>query len=70
MNLEAAKTALLRRAFVLDIGGRRPPGDPFACWFRRVNFAAKGEQWPTTTGKASMYFTKSILRKCHSDRHV
>ena len=48
MNLDAAKEALRRRAIVLDIGGFRPPDDPLASWFGRVNVAAPGEGWPTT----------------------
>lgn len=52
MNFEAAKIALRRRAIALEIGGFRPPDDPFASWFGRVSFAAHGEQWPTTNGEA------------------
>jgi hypothetical protein len=51
MNLEDAKTALRRRAIVFEIGGFRPPDDPVASWFGSVNFAANGEQWPSTNGE-------------------
>ena len=51
MNLESAKEALRRRAIVLEIGGFRPPDDPLTSWFGRVNFAANGEDWPTTDGR-------------------
>jgi len=50
MDLEAAKAALRRRAIVLEIGGFRPPDDARTSWFGRVNFAAEGEDWPTTNG--------------------
>ena len=52
MKLDAARTALRRRAIVLEIGGFRPPDNPFASWFGRVNFAANGERWPIINGEA------------------
>jgi len=48
MNFEAARTALRRRAIVLELGGFRPPDDPRSSWFGRVNFAGEGEGWPIT----------------------
>jgi hypothetical protein len=51
MNRSDAKLALGRRAIVLDIGGFRPPEDPRASWFGRVNLGAAGEAWPMSNGK-------------------
>lgn len=50
MDLDTAKEALRRRAIRFEIGGFRPPEDPHASWFGCVNFAGKGEEWPTTSG--------------------
>jgi hypothetical protein len=50
MNHQAARIALRRRALALEIGDFRRPDDPHSSWFGRVNFAAEGEEWPTTDG--------------------
>jgi hypothetical protein len=47
MRLEA----LQRPALVAELGGFRPPGDPFASWMGRVRVALPGEGWPTEDGE-------------------
>ncbi len=51
MDIEETKRRLVRRAIQLEIGGFRPPDDPDASWFGRVNLAAPGEAWPLTDGE-------------------
>lgn len=45
------KTQLARSGVILEIGGFRPPDDPLASWFGRVNVCAPGEAWPETAGR-------------------
>ncbi|CAG9296879.1 DUF1963 domain-containing protein [Celerinatantimonas diazotrophica] len=40
-----------RKAIVLDIGGFRPPEDPFFSWFGKVSFCRSGEEWPMQDGE-------------------
>lgn len=46
MDEREVRERLRRRAIVFDVGGFRPPEDPFASWFGRVNVCAAGEAWP------------------------
>jgi Domain of unknown function (DUF1963) len=43
--------ALRRPASIAQIGGFRPPEDPFASWAGQVRVAAEGEGWPETDGE-------------------
>jgi uncharacterized protein YwqG len=49
--IEELRKRLARRAIVLEIGGFRPPENPLASWFGRVNVSAPGEAWPETDGE-------------------
>jgi uncharacterized protein YwqG len=42
---------LSRPAIIMDIGGFRPPDDPLASWFGKVNMALADEEWPQTNGQ-------------------
>jgi len=53
-NLDDLKQKLARPCISFEIGGFRPPDDPLASWFGRVNVCAKGEAWPET-GKKPMH---------------
>ncbi len=46
MPKSKSKSALSRKAIIMDIGGFRPPEDPFASWFGKVNLSLPGESWP------------------------
>lgn len=46
MNKSKLKQQLARRAVVMEIGGFRPPEDPAASWFGKVNLALPGQSWP------------------------
>ncbi len=35
----------------MDVGGFRPPEDPFVSWFGKVNLALPGERWPDSAGQ-------------------
>jgi len=45
------RSAIERRAIVMEVGGFRPPSDPAASWFGRVCLALPGEHWPESQGK-------------------
>ncbi len=51
MDLNQAKSQLVRRAIQLEIGGFRPTDCESACWFGKVNLAAPEEDWPSSNGK-------------------
>jgi hypothetical protein len=36
---------------MMEIGGFRPPENPSASWFGRVNLALPEEQWPDDDGQ-------------------
>jgi uncharacterized protein YwqG len=52
-NKDEFSRQIQRRAIAYEIGGFRPPEDPMASFFGRVNFAANGEGWPMD-GEAPM----------------
>jgi uncharacterized protein YwqG len=45
------RNKIKRKAIVLDIGGFRPPEDPFCSWFGRVSFCRSDEEWPMQDGE-------------------
>ncbi len=49
--IEEFKREVKRKAVVLDIGGFRPPEDPFYSWFGKVSFCKSDEDWPMQDGK-------------------
>jgi hypothetical protein len=51
MRLTKTQTQLKRQAIVMDVGGFRPPEDPFASWFGKVNLALPHEEWPECAGE-------------------
>lgn len=51
MNQDEYASTIRRRAIVMEIGGFRPPTDPSASWFGRVNLALPGEEWPHFANK-------------------
>ncbi len=52
--LRDLKKRLSRRASRAVVGGFRPPSDPLASWFGRVNVALPGEDWPTSAASPMM----------------
>ncbi len=50
-SLQAYKRLNLRKASILNAGGFRPTGDPFASHFGLKPLALPGEEWPTQAGK-------------------
>lgn len=66
-EIERFRQKISRPAVVLDIGGFRPPDDPMASWFGKVNFLGVGESWPEQEGVpmkplAQVNFTSWPLR--------
>lgn len=51
IDIEEARSRLVRRAIQFEIGGFRPGENAAASWFGRVNLAAPDEEWPLTDGK-------------------
>ena len=51
MKPTKAQAQLKRRAIVMDVGGFRPPEEPEASWFGKVNLALPHEEWPTYAGE-------------------
>ncbi|MBU2709028.1 DUF1963 domain-containing protein [Zooshikella marina] len=49
--IESFKREIIRKAIVMDIGGFRPPEDPFCSWFGKVSFCLPGEEWPEQSGE-------------------
>ena len=49
--MKEIRESLKRRAIIFDVGGFRPPDDPLASWFGRVNVCAPDESWPTMDGE-------------------
>jgi hypothetical protein len=44
------RSAIRRKAIVLEVGGFRPSDDPRASWFGRVRLGRPGEEWPRSGG--------------------
>jgi uncharacterized protein YwqG len=51
MTVNEFREKIKRRAIVMDIGGFRPPDNPMASWFGKVNVCLRGEGWPMQDGK-------------------
>lgn len=51
-TIEALRGEWMRPASRMILGGFRPPSDPAASWFGRVNLALPDEGWPMLEGRA------------------
>lgn len=51
MSVAELQAKLRRKVVIMEIGGARPPSDPYASWFGKVNFALPGEEWPEWDGE-------------------
>jgi hypothetical protein len=63
VSIKELKTRLARRATRIEVGGFRPPADPAASWFGRVNLALPGEAWPTEAGLPMVPIAQLNLRE-------
>jgi hypothetical protein len=63
VSIAELKTRLARRATIIEVGGFRPPDDPRASWFGRVNLALPGEAWPEEAGVPMVPIAQLNLRE-------
>ncbi|MDB5070495.1 MAG: hypothetical protein JWM87_1606 [Candidatus Eremiobacteraeota bacterium] len=63
VSIKDLKTRLARPATLIEVGGFRPPADPSASWFGRVNLALPGETWPMEAGQAMLPIAQLNLRE-------
>ena len=63
VTVKELKTRLARRATLIEVGGFRPPPDPSASWFGRVNLALPGEAWPAEGGHSMLPVAQLNLRE-------
>ena len=63
VSIKDLQTRLTRRATLIEVGGFRPPADPSASWFGRVNLALPDEAWPTEGGRSMLPVAQLNLRE-------
>jgi Domain of unknown function (DUF1963) len=63
VSIKGLKTRLARRAALIEVGGFRPPAEPWASWFGRVNLALPGETWPVEGGRSMLPIAQLNLRE-------
>jgi len=62
-TVKKLQAQLGRRATMIDVGKCRPPDDPSASWFGRVNLGLPGEPWPEHVGRPMLPIAQLNLRE-------